>query len=124
VNTAWRQKAKRTSILDGDAPLCIEPGRLTLPAMLRQAGYQTAWSANGISVSATADSRGFQWRSQTRPARNRLSIIATSSRHRRSRAERVDRKSQGAEPRSADPIQVSYITNISDESTVWSVPIC
>ena len=26
---AWRQKAKNNSILDGDAPLCIEPGRLT-----------------------------------------------------------------------------------------------
>ena len=38
---AWRQSAKKNTILDGDAPLCIEPGRLTLPAMLRQAGYQT-----------------------------------------------------------------------------------
>lgn len=38
---AWRQKERKNSILDGDAPLCIEPGRLTLPAMLRQAGYQT-----------------------------------------------------------------------------------
>jgi arylsulfatase A-like enzyme len=38
----WRQTAKKTSILNGDAPLCIEPGRLTLPAMLKQAGYTTA----------------------------------------------------------------------------------
>jgi len=38
---AWRQKARKTSILDGDAPLAIEPGRLTLPAMLRQQGYKT-----------------------------------------------------------------------------------
>lgn len=38
---AWRQPPKKTGILDGDAPLCIAPGRLTLPAMLRQAGYTT-----------------------------------------------------------------------------------
>lgn len=38
---AWRQTARRTSILDGDAPLCIEPGRLTLPESLRRRGYAT-----------------------------------------------------------------------------------
>lgn len=38
---AWRQSAKRTGILPGDAPLCIEPGRLTLPESLRRAGYFT-----------------------------------------------------------------------------------
>ncbi len=39
---AWRQQAKQTTILDGDAPLAITPGRLTLPQLLRQAGYTTA----------------------------------------------------------------------------------
>jgi arylsulfatase A-like enzyme len=38
---AWRQSAKRTGILPGDAPLSIEPGRLTLPEALRRAGYST-----------------------------------------------------------------------------------
>jgi arylsulfatase A-like enzyme len=38
---AWRQSAKRTGILPGDAPLAIEPGRLTLPESLRRAGYRT-----------------------------------------------------------------------------------
>ena len=38
---AWRQKDRKNSILNGDAPLCIEPGRLTLPAMLHRAGYAT-----------------------------------------------------------------------------------
>ncbi len=38
---AWRQSAKRTGILPGDAPLCIEPGRITLPEALRRAGYFT-----------------------------------------------------------------------------------
>lgn len=38
---AWRQKARKTTILDGDAPLAITPGSLTLPEMLRHAGYAT-----------------------------------------------------------------------------------
>lgn len=37
----WRQSNKRTGILPGDAPLAIEPGRLTLPEALRRAGYVT-----------------------------------------------------------------------------------
>lgn len=38
---AWRQPPKKTNILDGDAPLAIEPGRLTLPEIMRRAGYRT-----------------------------------------------------------------------------------
>jgi arylsulfatase A-like enzyme len=38
---AWRQSTKRTGILPGDAPLSIEPGRLTMPEALRLAGYFT-----------------------------------------------------------------------------------
>ena len=34
---AWRKKG--TGVLPGDAALIIEPGRTTLPSMLRQAGY-------------------------------------------------------------------------------------
>ena len=36
---AWRQEG--TGILPGDATLIIEPGRPTLPGMLRDAGYTT-----------------------------------------------------------------------------------
>jgi len=36
---AWRQKG--TNILPGDASLIIEPGRLTVPALMKQAGYTT-----------------------------------------------------------------------------------
>ena len=36
---AWRQKG--TNILPGDAPLIIEPGRVTLASMLHDAGYAT-----------------------------------------------------------------------------------
>ncbi len=38
---AWRQTEKKTAILDGDAPLCIEPGRPTLPQSMKDAGYYT-----------------------------------------------------------------------------------
>lgn len=37
---AWRRKG--TNVLPGDASLVIEPGRTTLPSMLRAAGYETA----------------------------------------------------------------------------------
>ncbi|SIO26291.1 Arylsulfatase A [Singulisphaera sp. GP187] len=36
---AWRQQG--TNILPGDASLIIKPGRLTVPALLKQAGYTT-----------------------------------------------------------------------------------
>jgi arylsulfatase A-like enzyme len=36
---AWRREG--TAVLPGDARLIVEPGRYTLPAMLRQAGYST-----------------------------------------------------------------------------------
>jgi arylsulfatase A-like enzyme len=36
---AWRRQG--TGVLPGDAALIIEPGRLTLPAMLKRAGYAT-----------------------------------------------------------------------------------
>jgi len=36
---AWRMPG--TAILPGDAPLIIKPGRVTLPAMLKQQGYRT-----------------------------------------------------------------------------------
>lgn len=38
----WRPHDRETSILDGDAPLAIQPGRPTLPQVLSDAGYQTS----------------------------------------------------------------------------------
>lgn len=37
----WRQPPKKTSILDGDAPLAIDVSRPTLASFLRDAGYAT-----------------------------------------------------------------------------------
>ncbi|MGH8021621.1 MAG: sulfatase family protein [Opitutaceae bacterium] len=38
---AWRQPPRKVSILDGDAPLAIDPSRPTLASFLRDAGYAT-----------------------------------------------------------------------------------
>ena len=38
---AWRQPPRRTNVLAGDAPLAIDPGRRTLPTLLKEAGYTT-----------------------------------------------------------------------------------
>ena len=38
-NYPWRKKGNR--ILEGDAPMIIEPGTTTLPSVLRDAGYRT-----------------------------------------------------------------------------------
>lgn len=39
---AWRQPPKQTSILDGDAPLALDPARPSLASFLRDQGYATA----------------------------------------------------------------------------------
>jgi arylsulfatase A-like enzyme len=38
---SWRSRLKK-GVLEGDSPNLIEPGRLTVPAMLKDAGYYTA----------------------------------------------------------------------------------
>jgi arylsulfatase A len=37
----WRSRLKK-GVLNGDSPNLIEPGRMTVPSMLKQAGYYTA----------------------------------------------------------------------------------
>jgi len=115
---AWRQKAKKTSILDGDAPLCIEPGRPTLPAMLRQAGYYTGvvgkWHLGLGDGRTRVDFNGEVKPGPLEIGFDYCHIIPAT-------VDRVpcvwieNHKVRNLDP--ADPIQVSYITNISDEPT-------
>jgi arylsulfatase A-like enzyme len=115
---AWRQKAKSNSILDGDAPLCIEPGRLTLPAMLRQAGYQTGvvgkWHLGLGDGQTRVDFNGEIKPGPLEIGFDHAQIIPAT-------VDRVpsvwieNHRVLGLDP--ADPIEVSYATNIGDEPT-------
>jgi len=115
---AWRQKAKSNTILDGDAPLCIEPGRLTLPAMLRQAGYQTGvvgkWHLGLGDGQTRVDFNG-----EVKPGPLEIGFdyghIIPATVDRVPSVWIENHKVLGLDP--ADPIQVSYLTNISDEPT-------
>ena len=115
---AWRQKAKTTSILDGDAPLCIEPGRLTLPTMLRNAGYQTGivgkWHLGLGDGKTRVDFNGDINPGPLEIGFDYAHIIPAT-------VDRVpsvwveNHQVVGLDP--ADPILVSYLKNISDEPT-------
>ena len=115
---AWRQSAKKNTILDGDAPLCIEPGRLTLPAMLRQAGYQTGivgkWHL-GLGDGQTK----VDFNMEVKPGPLEVGFdychIIPATVDRVPSVWIENHKVQNLDP--ADPITVSYLTNISDEPT-------
>jgi len=115
---AWRRKDRKNSILDGDAPLCIEPGRLTLPAMLHKAGYQTGivgkWHlglGDGQSpVNFNNDIKpgpievGFDYCYIIPATVDRVPDVWIEN-----------HRVVGLDP--ADPIAVSYVSNISDGPT-------
>ncbi len=115
---AWRQTARKTTILDGDAPLAIEPGRSTLPSLLRQAGYKTGivgkWHLGlGDGVTRVDFNReitpgplevGFDY-----------SYIIPATVDRVPSVWIENHRVVGLDP--ADPIEVSYLKNISGEPT-------
>lgn len=104
---AFRQKG--TGILPGDAPLIIEPGRRTLPAILKDAGYHTAavgkWHLGLGSADAPAD-----WNGEVKPGPLDIgfdySFIMAATGDRVPCVYVEDRKVVNLDP--ADPIEVSY----------------
>lgn len=115
---AWRQSAKKNTILDGDAPLCIEAGRLTLSAMLRQAGYQTGivgkWHL-GLGDGQTK----VDFNKEVKPGPLEVGFdychIIPATVDRVPSVWIENHKVRNLDP--SDPITVSYLTNISDEPT-------
>lgn len=115
---SWRQKAKNNTILDGDAPLCIEPGRPTLPAMLRDAGYRTGvvgkWHLGLGDGRTRVDFNG-----EIRPGPLEIGFdychIIPATVDRVPSVWIENHRVLGLDP--ADPISVSYLKNISDEPT-------
>lgn len=115
---AWRQSVKKTGILDGDAPLCIEPGRQTLPALLRKAGYKTGavgkWHL-GLGDGETP----VDFNQEIKPGPLEVGFdychIIPATVDRVPSVWIENHRVVGLDP--ADPITVSYLTNISDEPT-------
>ena len=113
---AWRRKG--TNILPGDAPLVIEPGRATLPSVLKSTGYATGvvgkWHLGLGPAGGRAD-----WNGDITPGALDLGfdyaflIPATGDRVPCVYVE--NRRVVGLDP--ADPIRVSYGTKVGDEPT-------
>ncbi len=115
---AWRQKDRKNGILDGDAPLCLEPGRLTLPAMLHKAGYQTGivgkWHL-GLGDGQTPVDFNKEIKPGPIEAGFDYCYIIPATVDRVPNVWIENHKVVGLDP--ADPITVSYVTNISEEPT-------
>ncbi len=111
---AWRRKG--TGVLPGNASLIIQPGRTTLPSMMRKAGYSTGAVGKWHLGLGTGD---LDWNGEIKPGPLEIGfdycyvLPATGDRVPCIYVE--NHRVVGADP--SDPIRVSYDKPIGDEPT-------
>lgn len=113
---AWRRKG--TDILPGDAALIIEPGRVTLPALIKKAGYRTGvigkWHLGLGSPGQKVD-----WNGEVKPGPLEIgfdrSFLIPATGDRTPCVFLEDHRVVGLDP--ADPITVRYGEKVGEEPT-------
>ena len=115
---SFRQATKQTTILDGDAPLAIDLGQMTVPRLLRGEGYATGavgkWHLGLGDGQTRVDFNGRIAPGPLEVGFDTCYIIPATV----DRVPSVWIKNHHVDGLdSADPIEVSYLRNISDDPT-------